>query len=113
MIFGIFDSLLTRIIDRPDAQNQIRPEDGEGKPHPITTQLFGPRCRDNMNWFEDLCQYAGSLGIDSVRFAFVRLDPKVLARFARHQIEPVQPDKQQRKQIAAVIAQIASKYVFL
>jgi hypothetical protein len=95
---------------RPDAIGQIRPEDGEGKPYPLTTKLFGPHCRDNMNWFEDLCQFVSSIGVDSVYFAFMRLDSKVPARYAKRQLEPVVPDEIQRVQIVADLARLASRY---
>lgn len=76
----------------------------------ITAELYGPKCKDNLRYFEEICAFANSLGIDKIFFAFMRLDPKVPARYARAQLEPVVPDKVERIRIMRVLTALAARH---
>lgn len=80
------------------------------KPQAMTTALFGDGARDNLSHFEEMCAAVSRVGIDRVVIAFMRLDKKVPARFARYKLQAIVPDKEQRLLIAGSMVEMAAKH---
>lgn len=76
----------------------------------MTSKMFGIKCKDNLGHFEEICAVAGSIGIEKIFFAFMRPDTKVVARYAKVQLEPVIPDVMERAHIMRALTAVAAKY---